>query len=86
MAEKSEEINIPAEEPAKEFQYEIYDFRSNWANGLNIHLTRKHQHIEQLDGSDSFNDDLDEDEKYFKPFSTVKKENLEDYSKHFWIS
>ena len=37
------------------------DFASNWANGLSIHMTRKHGRIEQLDGCN----DVEESDKYF---------------------
>ena len=49
----------------------ICDFKSNWANGLSIHMTRKHPNLEQLDGSNSVMEDLDVDEKYHS-------------TKHYW--
>ena len=40
-------------------------FKSNWENGLKIHLTRKHTKIEQVDGSTMDSDDETyEDDKY----------------------
>ena len=51
-------------EQADGFHCLLCDFRSNWANGLEIHMTKKHQKIKQLDGSNSAEEDLDEDEKY----------------------
>ena len=39
-------------------------------------MTRKHPNIEQLDGSDSFSDDLDEDDKYMKTLQYWKKGKL----------
>jgi hypothetical protein len=48
-----------------QFPCHICDFRSNWANGLTIHMTRKHSKIEQLDGCISVSEDLEEDEKYY---------------------
>ena len=44
-----------------DFPCHICDFRSTWANGLSIHMTRKHANIEQLDGSTSVSEDLEED-------------------------
>ena len=42
---------------------EICDFNSNWKNGLEIHMTKKHSSVEQLDGNVTFDDD-DMDEEY----------------------
>ena len=39
----------------------ICDFKSNWENGLQIHSSKKHKKIEQIDG---INDDDIEDDKY----------------------
>ena len=50
------------------FVCELCDFVSNWKNGLNIHLSRKHGDIEQLDGH---NDSSFSDEKYY-------------HSRHYW--
>ena len=52
--------NIIAEKAITEFSCEICDFVSNWENGLSIHMSRIHKDIEQLDGSNDF----EEDEKY----------------------
>ena len=49
-----------AEKAKEEFSCDICDFTSNWANGLNIHMTRKHDKVEQLDGCV----DVEEDDKY----------------------
>ena len=51
-------------EQADGFHCLLCDFRSNWANGLKMYVTGKHQKIEQLDGSNSADEDLDKDEKY----------------------
>ena len=47
-------------EAKDDFRCPICDFVSNWGNGLQIHMSRKHAQIEQVDGNDSF----DENEKY----------------------
>ena len=52
------------------------DFESNWANGLNIHMVRKHANIEQLDGSVSLSDNLDEHDRYLKTIMYQKEEKL----------
>ena len=61
---KTNEHDTDNAEQADAFHCPLCDFRSNWANGLEIHKTRKHQKIEQLDGNNSADEDLDEDEKY----------------------
>ena len=38
-------------EKSQEFKCELCDFVSNKATGLNIHMSRKHTTIEQLDGA-----------------------------------
>ena len=75
VAEKSEEISDAnsAEQAKCEFLCNICDFKSNWANGLNIHMTRKHPHIEQLDG---ISDDLDNEDIYFKTSQYWKEGKL----------
>ena len=57
----NEDNNVKkAEEAPENFQCYLCDFKSNWGNGLNIHMTRKHDAIEQLDGNAT---DI-EDQKY----------------------
>jgi hypothetical protein len=54
-----------AEQAKITFPCLICDFVSNWENGLQIHLSRKHASMGQIDGNDSLvGDDSDEDEKY----------------------
>ena len=74
----TEEVDLTEKSPENEaeqanFPCNICDFESNWANGLNVHMTRKHHIIEQLDGCDSFSDELDEDDKYMKTLHYWKK-------------
>ena len=67
VAEEATDI-LPSEKENEAVQvsefYEcsLCDFKSNWDNGLNIHMARKHAEIEQLDGN-SENDETT-DEKY----------------------
>ena len=65
-----------ADQTKNEYLCDLCDFKSNWANGLNIHMTRKYQNMEQLDGSNSISDDLEEDDKYFKTIQYWKKGKL----------
>ena len=59
-----EEINVnEAEDVSEFFECILCDFRSNWNNGLKIHITRKHGEIEQLDGNTTENDES-ADERY----------------------
>ena len=60
--------NEAAEVPSL-FKCEICDFSSVWLNGLNIHISRKHSTIEQLDGHNEDNSD------------DVKYRNTE----HYWV-
>ena len=61
-AEKVTECDKPnlADQATDGFSCDICDFKSNWANGLSIHIARKHCSIEQVDGID----DLKENYKY----------------------
>ena len=57
---------------ADTFDCELCEFKSNWKNGLSIHMSRKHDKIEQLDGaSDALNDQGNDEYKG---------------SKHYWKS
>ena len=63
--EKHEQIkNL---EVPEEYYCEICDFRTNWRNSLNIHISRKHSKIEQLDGLNDIKDDeeYDKNSKYY---------------------
>ena len=58
-----------------DFPCTFCDFRSNWANGVKIHIGRKHVDMVQLDGNDSLSE-LFEDEKYM---------SIETYLKTGWL-
>jgi hypothetical protein len=67
QAVKSKESNEEgkmAEEAENDFSCLICDFKSNWASGLQIHMSRKHGNIGQIDGNDTVIDDPEEDPKY----------------------
>jgi len=54
-------------------------FSSNWENGLNVHMTRKHADLVQIDGNDTFNldnDDSGNDKKYQETMAYWKTGNL----------
>jgi hypothetical protein len=51
------------------FSCDLCDFSSNWKNGLTIHMIRKHERIEQLDGCG----DVEENDKYMSSAHYWKK-------------
>ena len=57
----SEKESILIDKSENEFNCEICDFTSNWKNGLEIHMTRNHSSVEQLDGNVTIDDDVDEE-------------------------
>ena len=65
----------------------ICDFESNWANGLSVHMSRKHAEIEQLVGGNSVSDDNpdNDDDKYLKTIQYWHNESLELCSKCSWM-
>ena len=60
----------------------ICDFASNWANGLKLHITKKHTDIEQVDGNNSYCEDL-EDEDYLDTDNYWKQESSELFFRDF---
>ena len=71
--ETERETETTSAEEADTFSCDICDFTSNWANGLNIHMAKKHATIEQVDGCD---DEMDADTDY---------ESSLHYWKHGWL-
>ena len=70
-----DEVTFVEERPAiaekvNSFACEICEFESKWENGLNIHMSKKHAPIEQLDGGDDA-EGQKVDEKYRR-------------SEHYW--
>ena len=62
-------IDESAEKSEIDFSCLICDFRSNWENGLQIHMARKHCNIEQFDGNVSVaSDEVDDDKKYSETY------------------
>ena len=73
------ENNVSVEDKLEEpvdFPCTFCDFRSNWANGVKIHIGRKHVDMVQLDGNDSLSEASEEDEKYL---------SVENYLKTGWL-
>ena len=68
--EDVETANKEAEQADANFECIICDFKSKWQNGLNVHMSRKHGNVEQIDGMTDIIE-LENDEKY---------EN----TKHYW--
>ena len=56
------------------FDCELCEFKSKWKNGLSIHMSRKHDKIEQLDGTNDALNDHDQGEDEYEG------------SKHYWKS
>jgi hypothetical protein len=61
---------------------------SNWRDGLEIHLTRKHAKVEQIDGNITLVDeDMEEDLKYswtrnyWETGKLIEKNNLDEETK-----
>ena len=48
-----------AEKARSDFPCLICDFHSNWENGLQVHMSRKHVRIKQVDGNTTVDDDDD---------------------------
>ena len=61
-SETTKDKNNTAELAQNDFSCNICDFKSNWANGLQIHMTKMHANIEQVDGNGTVLEE--EDEKY----------------------
>ena len=57
----TEEESTPIDEET-DYSCAICDFKSEWKNGLEIHMSRKHGKIEQLDGA--IDDSQIDDERY----------------------
>ena len=55
----------PSEQARNDFSCLICDFVSSWETGLQIHMTKKHSMVEQVDGNATLtDDDVLEDDKY----------------------
>ena len=67
VAEDNEKV---ADEASLEFPCEICDFKSNRESGLNVHMSRKHKTLEQIDGHSEYND-----------IDTEYDDEIEDYLK-----
>ena len=72
IIESKNASDTEAEVAVSEFECLLCDFKSNWKNGLAVHMKRKHSQIEQLDGN------LD--------LSTLENDDEDIYesTKHYW--
>ena len=61
--DSSEKVDSDVENSEKDFPCDLCDFKSNWENGLRIHMSRKHSKLDQLDGN---SDSCQDDEKYME--------------------
>ena len=61
--DSSEKVDSDVENSEKDFPCDLCDFRSNWENGLRIHMSRKHSKLDQLDGNSG---SCQDDEKYME--------------------
>ena len=75
VKEKSEEENENVAEKADDFLCVLCDFKSSWANGLEVHMGRKHRNIDQLDGSNDV-EEFELDMKYDRSEHYWKKGNI----------
>ena len=61
---------------ATDFRCEICDFKSNRSTGLQVHMSRKHATIEQLDGNTSLpydvNEKVDEEVEHFLQYGFLR--------------
>ena len=76
---------------AKDFECEICDFKSNRATGLQIHMSRKHATIEQLDGNTSLpcdvGDKVDEEVEFFLQNGYIRDPSVKvpPYGQDLWL-
>ena len=47
-----------AEQAVDVFACLLCDFTIDWANGLEIHMKKKHRNIQLVDGDDTINEDM----------------------------
>ena len=55
----AEDATEKAEQSEEVFECNICDFVSNWDSGLQVHMTRKHRNIEQIDGNALENEEFE---------------------------
>ena len=79
---------------AKDYECEICDFKSNRRTGLQVHMSRKHANIEQLDGNTSlpncgygYSDEVDDEIEHFLEKGYVRDPSVTapPYGRQLWI-
>ena len=89
--EKSAAEATTIENVAKDFRCEICDFKSNRATGLQVHMSRKHATIEQLDGNTSLpydvGDKVDEEVEFFLQNGYIRDPSVKvpPYGQELWL-
>ena len=74
------------EKVANDFRCEICDFKSNRSTGLQVHMSRKHATIEQLDGNTSLPYDENEKVIVLRPeFTEIVDEEIEHFLQYGFI-
>ena len=85
--EQSSDASKEAVEASSEYACEICDFKSNKESGLNIHMSRKHPVLEQIDGNtedfEDFETEFDNEiEEYLSTGSFPESDSL--WYEQFW--
>ena len=98
--EKSAAEATTIENVAKDFRCEICDFKSNRATGLQVHMSRKHATIEQLDGNTSLpfdenekvivlrpdmSEEVDEEIEHFLQYGFIRNPSVRNYGRKLWL-
>ena len=76
------------EKVAQDFRCEICDFKSNRATGLQVHMSRKHATIEQLDGNTLLPCDVSEkaeEVEHFLQYGFIRDPSVTNYGQQLRI-
>ena len=93
-SERNAAESTSSEKVAKDFRCEICDFTSNRGSGLQVHMSRKHARIEQLDGNISlpnceygYNEEVDEEIEHFLQYGYLRDPSVTapPYGKQLWL-
>ena len=74
---------------ATDFRCEICDFKSNRSTGLQVHMSRKHATIEQLDGNTSLpyevNEKVDDEVEHFLQYGFLRDPSVRVRGQQLWL-
>ena len=74
---------------ATDFRCEICDFKSNRSTGLQVHMSRKHATIEQLDGNTSLpyevNEKVDDKVEHFLQYGFLRDPSVRVRGQQLWL-